>query len=239
MFWAGRRGAGQANLMQGRFGASCEGAPLVAEVTGTGGVADSTMGFAAQANEMHRFFGASSFGGCSVLGVASPCTCRSITGPSRNRFFSRSERFRRSGSMSGRRGLGEFVRDGLVNPVSHVNSAVEAKLTLLVIDRRRPRSARLGRVSVLSSSWLCRAFVSKDAWVSVALRTAVLWKELLSPETGRHGSGGSSASALASSSATGILADCPDHANTLDVAASCLSCVMVESYTRDTVEQGS
>lgn len=225
--------------MQGRFGASGGGALGAIEVTGTGGAVVSTMGFAAQAKEMHRFFGASSFGGCSVFGVASPRTCCSITNPSGDCFFSRSERFRRSGSMSGRRGLGEFVLDGLVNPVSHVNSAVEAKLTLLVIDRRRPRSARSGRASALSSSWLCRAFVSKDAWVPFALRTAVLWKELSSPETGRHRSGGSSASALASSSAMGILADCPDHANTLDVAASCLSCVMAESYTGDTPEQGS
>jgi hypothetical protein len=36
---------------------------------------------------------------------------------------------------SGRRGLGELVRAGVVMPVSQVNSAVEAMLKLLVTER--------------------------------------------------------------------------------------------------------
>jgi hypothetical protein len=43
----------------------------------------------------------------------------------------------RSAAISGIGGLGVFVRQGLVIPVSLVRSAVEAILTLLVIDRRR------------------------------------------------------------------------------------------------------
>jgi hypothetical protein len=35
------------------------------------------------------------------------------------------------------RGLGVLVRAGVVIPVSHVYSAVEATLTLLAMDRRR------------------------------------------------------------------------------------------------------
>ena len=40
----------------------------------------------------------------------------------------------------GRGGLGVFVRAGLVRPPSLVSSAVDARLALLIIDRRRMRS---------------------------------------------------------------------------------------------------
>lgn len=54
-----------------------------------------------------------------------------------------------------RRGLGEMVRAGVVIPVSQVSSAVDARLTLLVMDRRRPDSLKIERGSTESSSeWL-------------------------------------------------------------------------------------
>lgn len=127
-----------ANLMVGFFGPSfCS-----PDVTGLGGggieAVSSVFGFAAQANEMHRFFSsawiAGSFSCCVLLAMLPLCTllvcagktvlplCVTVT--------------RGTKPTSDNRGLGELVRAGVVNPVSQVRSAAEDRLKLLVMDRR-------------------------------------------------------------------------------------------------------
>lgn len=95
-----------------------------------------------------------------------------------------------------------FVRDGLVRPVSLVRSAVDVRLTLLVVDRRRRRSsmARCAWKSSSSSEGWWRAFVNNDA-LQLGRRIAVLWNSREEREW-RRSSGGSSTSAPASASAT-------------------------------------
>jgi hypothetical protein len=69
-------------------------------------------------------------------------------------------------------GLGVLVRDGLVNP-SLVSSAVDARLALLIIDRRRDRCV----LTCTSAFWwvvsgFFNARVSSDSFRSVCARTA-------------------------------------------------------------------
>lgn len=51
-------------------------------------------------------------------------------------------------------GLGVLVRAGLVNPPSLVSSAVEARLALLIIDRRRDKSVVTCISDLVSASGL-------------------------------------------------------------------------------------
>ena len=69
-----------------------------------------------------------------------------------------------------------FVRAGLVRPPSLVSSAVDARLVLLIIERRRVKS-------VLTSIWdwvasisgfFWKAFVRRDSFRSLCSRTADL-----------------------------------------------------------------
>jgi hypothetical protein len=91
--------------------------------TGLGGgsiaIFSSGFGLAAQANEMHRFFASVDTSG-PLFGNAS-LAVRVVTGTK---------------PTLGKRGLGELVRAGVVKPVAQVRSAVDAKLVLLVTDRR-------------------------------------------------------------------------------------------------------
>jgi hypothetical protein len=75
-------------------------------------------------------------------------------------------------------GLGVFVRAGLVNPPSLVSSAVEAKLALLIIDRRRVRSV-VNRISDFAASFsgtFWNALVRRDSLRSAWGWTMALWK---------------------------------------------------------------
>ena len=86
---------------------------------------------------MHRLGGAAV--GCLEGGAVLSVFARSWIGRSRNPKFLGCEvapLIRESG-MSGRGGLGVFVRAGLVKPVSLVRSAVDAMLILLAMERRR------------------------------------------------------------------------------------------------------
>jgi hypothetical protein len=74
-------------------------------------------GLAAQAKEMQRFF---STGGCATGSVARWASAVLAVANETN-------------PILGSRGLGELVRAGVVMPVSHV----DAKLVLLVMERRR------------------------------------------------------------------------------------------------------
>jgi hypothetical protein len=69
-------------------------------------------------------------------------------------------------------GLGVLVREGLVSP-SLVSSAVDAKLVLLIIDRRRDKSVLtcMSGFEVVSSG-LFNAIVSRDSFRSDRARTA-------------------------------------------------------------------
>ena len=71
----------------------------------------------------------------------------------------------------GKGGLGVLVRDGLVNPPSLVSSAVDAKLALLSIDRRRDNSV-VTWISGLdaSTSGLFKARVRSDSFRSYGTR---------------------------------------------------------------------
>lgn len=75
-------------------------------------------------------------------------------------------------------GLGVFVRAGLVKPPSLVSSAVEAKLALLIIDRRRVRSV-VKCISDFAASFsgaFWNALVRSDSLRSACGRTMALWK---------------------------------------------------------------
>lgn len=75
-------------------------------------------------------------------------------------------------------GLGVFVRAGLVNPPSLVSSAVEAKLALLIMDRRRVRSVAnwISDFAASFSGVFWNAFVRSDSLRSACGRTMALWK---------------------------------------------------------------
>ena len=134
--------------MQGRFGVSwAEGILTVGGASGRcdGGTAALALGLAVHANDMHRFRGASCFGASSTFLWAIETACAILS-------LATMWSLNLSNFISGSGGLGVFVREGLVNPVSQVRSAVEAKLTLLVMERRRPRSVGTECVSMVSSS---------------------------------------------------------------------------------------
>jgi len=107
---------GQANLMLVLFGAP---SVFASSLVGLGGgsidVFSSGFGLAAQANEMHRFFTNADTSEALFCGASVVVTARG-TNPT-----------------LGNRGLGELVRAGVVMAVPQV----EARLVLLVMDRRR------------------------------------------------------------------------------------------------------
>lgn len=133
--------------------------------------------------------------------------------------------------VSSRRGLGLLVLAGVLRPVSLVRSAVDVAEISLVIDRlRRELLLRWAEVSpgISLSEALCRARVNSDACVLSLglLGTEVLLKSGVILGLANFKSGGSSASALASSSAAdSIFAAWWLHASTLDVALSCCGCL--------------
>jgi hypothetical protein len=65
-----------------------------------------------------------------------------------------------------------LVLAGVVTPVSQVISAVEAKLVVLVIERRLRLRADVSS-NWSSSEWLCRALVKSDSWCSLPRRSEV------------------------------------------------------------------
>jgi hypothetical protein len=75
------------------------------------------LGFAAQAKEMQRFFSKA-----WTAGSLAPPTVAASRGMN---------------PVLHSRGLGELVRAGVVMPVPQVSSTVEARLVVLVIERRR------------------------------------------------------------------------------------------------------
>jgi hypothetical protein len=111
---------GQANLIALFFAAPSTVASARMGLGG-GSIASFSSGFglAAQANEMHRFFACVDTSGPLFCNASLAVTAVTGTKPT-----------------LGKRGLGELVRAGVVNPVAQVRSAVEAKLVLLVTDRR-------------------------------------------------------------------------------------------------------
>lgn len=127
--------AEQANLMQGRRGASwAEGV-----FSGVGRAAlVSVKGLDVQANWIDRLRGAS--GLPSVESVPRLPCLSAICGASETFLGWKAGPWSRFVTVSGMGGLGVLVRAGLVKPVSLVRSAVEAKLTLLAMDRRRRNS---------------------------------------------------------------------------------------------------
>lgn len=101
-------------------------------------------------------------------------------------------------------GLGVFVRAGLVSPPSLVSSAVDARLALLIIDRRRARSFEICisdlRISAsVGDVW--KAFVNRDTLRVLSGRTSDFWKSGCGGSRRGVISGGSSTSAARSSSA--------------------------------------
>lgn len=211
-------GAGHANLIvHRRFGASVAG--RAAGDCGAIGVGCTTLAglvLPPHANVIQRFLGTTSAGGCALgemlstsdrwdiesfisTGAAGPigeCTVPKEYGP---KFV--------YASLGGG-GLGVFVRAGLVNPPSLVSSAVEARLALLIMDRRRVRSV----LTRMGASWfelimsgLLRALVKRDSLRGASKWIAALWKS--DCVISFCGSGGSSTSAARSSSPTaGVLA---------------------------------
>jgi len=159
----------------------------------------SDFGFAAQANEMHRFLTsawtvesfapcAPSEGGSWSFG-ATACLLPWVTRGTKPTF--------------GSWGLGELVRAGVVKPVSQVRS--EDRLKLLVMERLRPG---LCTSTSSSSEWLCKALVRSDSCCSLPRRIGLRLNSFGVRDIGSRLSGGSSASAPASSSAEGsTLAD--------------------------------
>jgi hypothetical protein len=103
-------------------------------------------------------------------------------------------------AMSARGGLGVLGREGLVNPVSLVSSAVEAKLMLLTRERRRCWVLVVFWGMYRSSSeFPLMALVNKEDFFSVEGRMVVRWKSF---EVNccflKFISGGSSASSISS-----------------------------------------
>lgn len=143
--------------------------------TGCGGSTGCAVGLAAHANWMHRFRGAG-LGGSEVgagVGCASTWTAAErsetvLVGGGA------SPPCRRSDAISGRGGLGVLVRAGLVSPVSLVRSAVEAMLTLDVMERRRGRVVGAGRGVAFASSSFCPAIALVSDDCSLGRRIAVL-----------------------------------------------------------------
>ena len=113
------------------------------------------------------------------------------------------------------------MRAGVVTSVSQARSIVEARLTLLVTERRLDLTTREARLSGVSSSvGVWRAFVRRDSWCSLPCLTGLRLNELVQRDMDWRGSGGSSASPASSSVGGVTLAECDDHASMSDVALS-------------------
>ena len=138
--------------------------------------------------------------------------------------------------ISGGGGLGVLARDGLVRPVSLVKSAVDARLTLLVMERLRSAEKLICRLSgAASSSWFSSALVKRDEFPSPGLRTVVFWN-MGDPGPGCPDlySGGSSTSAPISSSATGGIFGVRDtHADTPAACEVCLPSSILSARKKD------
>lgn len=208
----------QANLMvHGRLGASAAGA--AAAGGGTGGAAglEGRSFLPPQAKVIQRLLGATSATTCVVLGEtlmwlsAATWSLLSTLVVADGRggyidFLDSEKGAKLVYVVFGGGGLGVLVRDGLVSPPSLVSSAVEGRLALLIIDRRRDRF--VGRCSSgfdVSGSGVFSALVSSDSFRSDWLRIIDFWKS--AGGCAWRWSGGSSTSAARSSSATsGMLA---------------------------------
>ncbi len=130
-------------MAQGRRGVTVEG------VTGRFGLTNTSLR-APQAKVMHRFLGGRIGSmGASVLGWWIPRAFWKPVMRGSMSMLPRSDDFWGSNNggmpvrmlagktLAGRGGLGVSVRDGLVRPPSLVNSAVDARLPLLLNDRLR------------------------------------------------------------------------------------------------------
>jgi hypothetical protein len=127
---------------------------------------------------MHFFLGATLTGGCDfgeTLTVSGTCNIDSFISTAGARTgltgFDASEYGAKLVYVVlGKGGLGVFVRAGLVKPPSLVSSAVDAdaRLALLIIDRRRDNSV-VTWISGLcpSTSGFLRAFVRRETFRSI------------------------------------------------------------------------
>lgn len=149
------------------------------------GLGASSLGFAAQAKEMQRFFAiastAGSLGASAGLAACSFVWFVSVDLLGREPMICTPEApwclsmGRAAKPMLGRRGLGVLVLAGVLIPVSLVRSAVEAREIWLVMDRRRREAAGTGVLSGDSpSEALCKACVRSEAWFSLVLVTDAL-----------------------------------------------------------------
>lgn len=158
--------AGHANLMQGfRTGAGWGVGCAAGEGAGVGALGTSLLGFAVQANEIHRFFSMALIAGslgnwvevvfvfcpifASLVGVAFLGKEPTICTPDVTWCLST---VRGAKPMCGRRGLGVLVLAGVLRPVSLVRSAVEAREISLLMDRRRRKLSGAVVLSAVSPS---------------------------------------------------------------------------------------
>ena len=181
-------GAVQANLM---VHARCFGVSFADTSGVTGCETGSALGFVTwsflppHAKVIHRFLGmtgvaGSVFGNTMVLfPTAGPLLSVLSTGGAEgvvgmghcSGFFNNEKGPRLVNIPFGGGGLGVLVREGLVSP-SLVSSAVDAKLVLLIIDRRRDKSVWICTSGFdVVSSGVFNAIVSRDSFPSDKART--------------------------------------------------------------------